>query len=275
MAAKRGRPAKAGERYGCGKLKPGETSKQPISPVLWQRIKTNGQKIGLDPRLGTELGRLALHDELTSAEVSAGFRIAEIYHAFETFHGRTRSAAGSSFFRQFVADLEKPIETGRRRTDDYLDIDREMREREAREDFDVLQYYMPAAQRDLVEQVCVASCPINPVSMPVLKMVLQYFFEIFRDDKNYRSKRSKKFNADAPKVKFYRPKKAKAEAADKPVELTEPAPKRTDPRKAFYVQTLRILRPDLDDEQLEQAWGVYHALIARADFRKQKEAARA
>jgi hypothetical protein len=63
----------------------------------------------LDPRLGTELGRLALHDELTSAEVSAGFRIAEIYQAFEHFHGRTRSAAGSSFLRQFVADLEKPI----------------------------------------------------------------------------------------------------------------------------------------------------------------------
>jgi hypothetical protein len=113
MAAKRGRPAKQGDRYKCGKLKPAETSKQPISPALWQRIKTNGQKIGLDPRLGTELGRLALHDELTSAEVSAGFRIAEIYEAFEFFYGRTRSAAGSSFFRQFVADLEKPIEVGR------------------------------------------------------------------------------------------------------------------------------------------------------------------
>jgi hypothetical protein len=109
--------------------------------------------MGLDPRLGTELGRLALHDELTSIEVSAGFRIAEIYQAFEHFRGRTRSAAGSSFFRQFVADTEKPVEITRRRTDDYIDIDREEREREAREDFDVLQYYIPAAQRDIVEQV--------------------------------------------------------------------------------------------------------------------------
>jgi hypothetical protein len=98
MGAKRGRPAKSGERYKCGKLKPADTSKQPISPALWQRIKTNGQKIGLDPRLGTELGRLALHDELSSAEASAGFRIAEIYRAFELLHGRTRLAAGSSFF---------------------------------------------------------------------------------------------------------------------------------------------------------------------------------
>ena len=174
MAARRGRPSKSGERYKCGKLKPAETSKQPISPALWQRIKTNGQKIGLDPRLGTQLGRLALHDELTSAEVSAGFRIAEIYQVFEHFHGRTRSAAGSSFFRQFVADTEKPIEVGPRRTDDYISIDQEEREREAREDFDVLQYYMPAAQRDIVEQVRVASGPINPVSFPVLKIVLQY-----------------------------------------------------------------------------------------------------
>jgi hypothetical protein len=120
---------------------------------------------------------------------------------------------------------------------------------------------MPAAQRDLVEQVCVASRPINPVSIPVLKMVLQYFFEIFRDDKNYRSKRSKKFDADAPKIKFYKPKKGKLKILEKPVEQTEQR-KPTDNRKLSYMQTLRILRPDLSDEQLEQAWGVYHALIA-------------
>jgi hypothetical protein len=262
VVARRGRPSKSGERYKCGKLRPAETSKQPISPALWQRIKTNGQKIGLDPRLGTELGRLALHDELTSAEVSAGFRIAEIHHAFEHFHGRTRSAAGSSFFRQFVADLEKPIEINRRRSDDYMDLDREEREHEAREDFDVLQYYMPTAQRDLVEQVCVESRPINPVSIPTLKLVLQFFFEIFRDDKNYRSKRSKKFCADAPKIKFYKPKKDKTKKAEKPVEKVEQR-NPIDNRKLSYLQTLHILRPDLTDEQLEQAWGVCHALIAR------------
>ena len=222
MVAKRGRPSKSGERYKCGKLKPAETKKQPISPALWQRIKTNGQKIGLDPRLGTELGRLALHDELTSGEVSAGFRIAEIYNAFYYFHGRTRSAAGSSFFRQFVADGGKLIEVGRRSSDDYIDIDREEAEREAREEFDILQFYMPVTQRDLVEQVCVEGRPINPVSIPILKMVLQYFFEVFRDDKNYRAKRSKKFDADAPKIKFYKPKKDKAKKLEKSVESVEP-----------------------------------------------------
>jgi hypothetical protein len=146
-----------------------------------------------------------------------------------------------------------------------------MREREAREDFDVLQYYMPAAQRDLIEEVCVASRPINPVSIPALKMVLQYFFEIFRDDKSYRSKRGKKFDAGTPKIKFFKPRKDKAKKVEKPGEKAEQS-KPTDKRKLSYMQTLRILRPDLSDEQLEQAWGIYHALIARADFRKEKEA---
>jgi len=108
--------------------------------------------------------------------------------------------------------------------------------------------------------------------MPVLKMVLQYFFEIFRDDKNYRSKRSKKFDADMPKIKFCRPKKEKAKKAETVVEAERPKAKPVDKRKLSYMQTLRILRPDLTDEQLEHAWGVYHALIARADFRKEKEA---
>jgi hypothetical protein len=129
---------------------------------------------------------------------------------------------------------------------------------------------MPAAQRDLIEEVCVASRPINPVSIPVLKMVLQYFFEIFRDDKNYRSKRSRKFDADTPKVKFYKPRKDKAKNGESPVEKAE-QPKTIDKRKLSYMQTLHILRPDLTQEQLEQAWGVYQAMIARADFRKEKE----
>ena len=104
-------------------------------------------------------------------------------------------------------------------------------------------------------------------------MVLQYFFDIFRDDKNYQSKRSKKFDANTPKLKFYRSKKDKAKKAEAAVEAEQPKPKPIDKRKLSYMQTLRILRPDLTDEQLEHAWGVYHALIARADFRKEKETA--
>ena len=67
------------------------------------------------------------------------------------------------------------------------------------------------------------------------------------------------------------PKKDKAKKVEKPVESTEP-PRQFDVRKVPYMQTLRILRPDFNDEQLEQAWGIYYALIARADFCREKEA---
>jgi hypothetical protein len=85
-----------------------------------------------------------------------------------------------------------------------------------------------------------------------------------------KAKRSKKFDTSAPKIKFYKSKKGKIEIVEKPVEkVGQPRP--VDERKLSYMQTVRILRPDLTDEQLEQAWGVYHALIARTGFRKEKE----
>jgi hypothetical protein len=84
--------------------------------------------------------------------------------------------------------------------------------------------------------------------MPVLKMVLQYFLEIFRDDKHYRSKRGKKFDANAPKIKFYKPKKDKTKKVEKAVENAEPT-KPADMRKVSYMQTLRLLRPDLTENR--------------------------
>ena len=87
-----------------------------------------------------------------------------------------------------------------------------------------------------------------------------------------KAKRSKKFDTSAPKIKFYKSKKGKIEIVEKPVEkVGQPRP--VDERKLSYMQTVRILRPDLTDEELERAWGVYHALIARADFRREKEKA--
>ena len=192
---KRGRPRSEGDRYPSGKLKPAsssDTSKSPIAPTLWQRIRTAGVKMGMDPRLGTELGRLALHDELTSAEVSAGFRIAEIYYRFEHFHGRSRSAGGSSFFKQFVADLEKPVDVKHR--DILHEINREEAEREARDDFDLLQHYMPPTARSMVEQLCVDNRAISINAVPSVKITLRYFFDLFKDEQKYRQKRGKRLS---------------------------------------------------------------------------------
>ena len=142
-----------------------------------------------------------------------------------------------------MADLEKPIEVTRRRTDDHISNDQEEREREAGEDFDVLHrraslHRKPADQSDIA---------------PVLKIVLQYFFEIFRDDKNYQSKRSKKFDANAPKIKFYRPKKNKAKKAEKLRLRMRNRAEADRHAQAFIHADGSHLRPDLTDAQLEQA----------------------
>lgn len=273
VTAKRGRPQKQGERYPGGKLKPaqkqsGSTDRQPISPALWQRIKADGIKLGADPRLTTELGRLALHDELSNAEVSAGFRIAEIYLRFERFHQRSRSAGGSSFFNAFVANDERPIEIGRRQHDEYLDIDREEAEREAKAEFELLQFYMPPSHRAFVEQLCVENRPVNPHVLRGVRITLRYFSELFKDDKKYRAKMAEKLGRNAYKHKIpSKKKKPTAPAEVAPVEIKK-APENKD--KSAWFQVQRILRPDLTDQQLEEAWAIFIALKARSAFRQAK-----
>ena len=264
---KRGRPRSEGDRYPSGKLKPAsssDTSKSPIAPTLWQRIRTAGVKMGMDPRLGTELGRLALHDELTSAEVSAGFRIAEIYYRFEHVHGRSRSAGGSSFFKQFVADLEKPVDVKHR--DILHEINREEAEREARDDFDLLQHYMPPTARSMVEQLCVDNRAISINAVPSVKITLRYFFDLFKDEKKYRQKRGKKIEPNAYKLKFTKPRPRPADS--KP---PQPAKRSTaSGEKTAWMQMQRIMRPDFDEAKLEKAWAIYMALRDRGTFREEK-----
>jgi hypothetical protein len=51
----------------------------------------------VDERLGSELGRLFLHQELTSAQVAAGFRLGRIYQTFERLKGKRSSPASPSY----------------------------------------------------------------------------------------------------------------------------------------------------------------------------------
>jgi hypothetical protein len=273
VSAKRGRPAKAGERYPSGKLRPADTSKSPIAPAVWQRIQADATKLGLDPRLGTELGRLSMHAELSLSEVSAGFRIAEIYYRFEHMHGRSRSAAGSSFFRQFVANLEQPADAHIRGALSLAD--REQNEIEAKAEFEMLQEYMPPGQRSLIEQLCVENRPISPHQIATIKQILNWFAGLFRDDKKYRSRKAKKLTTDDFKLKYVRVGDQKtikflSEAGANSAPAPEVRKRPENNNKSAWLQVQRILRPDLNDEELEKAWAVYIALAARSDFRQEK-----
>ena len=50
-----------------------------------------GLRLGLDRRLGSEVGRLALHGELTENEATTAFLVAEIYGRYERGEGTRRT----------------------------------------------------------------------------------------------------------------------------------------------------------------------------------------
>src|SRR5258708_5484643 len=97
MARKGGRARKSGPRHPGGQLKQPSQGIDPIAPALFQRIVVEARRKVVDERLGTELGRLFLHHELTSAQVAAGFRMARIYSDFERLKGKRRSPASPSY----------------------------------------------------------------------------------------------------------------------------------------------------------------------------------
>jgi hypothetical protein len=72
-----GRPRKAGPRQPCGHLK--SSGAEPPSPAQIKRIQTGLLKSSTEQLLGDEVGRLYFHKLLTERQVSAAFRVADVY----------------------------------------------------------------------------------------------------------------------------------------------------------------------------------------------------
>ena len=95
--AKTGRARRDGERYPSGKLKPVE-QQNLLAPTEVRRIIDMAKRKATDPILGTVLGWLRLHGELTDRQVSAATR----YATLRGVHARVmgfppRSAASPSY----------------------------------------------------------------------------------------------------------------------------------------------------------------------------------
>lgn len=90
-----GRPKKPGERYPGGQLKPG--SGEPIAPTVLRRIFRDAEDGYADARLGSQVGRLYFHRQLTSTEASTAFYIGEIYGRYEAQIGKRRSTRSPSY----------------------------------------------------------------------------------------------------------------------------------------------------------------------------------
>lgn len=107
-AAKRGRPAKAGDRFPCGRLRP-ETF---VSGAEWQRLR----RVSRDPRLESELGRLGFLGALSPVEVACGEYIANTYGRLDAALERRRHCRSPSYEqgRRWHDSLAESVEAAER-----------------------------------------------------------------------------------------------------------------------------------------------------------------
>lgn len=168
MLARKKKPTLAGERPPSDR-KPSGDRKQGIAPTTFFRIREHGVRLGADPRLATVLGRMGLFNELSPAEVDAGFRVAEIYGAYEAMAGMPRRSAPSpSYQRGFGAG---EIDTSRMTPDELKRFQR--RQRRAQKVYDRLISWIPiSAEVRLVEIACCDNEEVGPLNKSRLAAIL-------------------------------------------------------------------------------------------------------
>lgn len=261
--AKRGRPAAAGDRYECGKLRPSNDGAAPMSGALWQRIVANAEKVLGDPKFGTELSRLGVTGQLTGSEVATGFRIAGIYGRFEYYKGLSRSAASPHYIREYISEgagsdtemVNLGVAGGRDRDRSFLAEDREQREIEATAAFNDLQNFILPHHRPVLERLCVENRHIGFEGLAVVRIAFAAL-KLYFADKDGGKGRSRKAQR--------KPQKRPAEP---------PAPNivlRVNPLKTAFLALQRKLSPQLSDDELERVWTTLCALKDRNDFRLAK-----
>lgn len=153
----KGRKRKAGQRYPSGKYKPQNLNL--MSPAQWRRIKDHGSQLSMDPRLGTELGRLNLvQGELNAEQVAVGHRIAAIYGAYERLHGRRRSVVSPSYQMGYGRSPEGDCDEA---TAQRIDAD-----------WKRVQENIPPWGRAVLEQLCVEDRAISPAQFGTVRQML-------------------------------------------------------------------------------------------------------
>lgn len=274
-----GRTRKAGPRHPSGKLK--RPTGDPIAPAAWQRIRSDAAKIAGDPRLSSELGRLSFHREITDQQAAAGFKVWEIYTAFERAKRRGRSARSPNIeaeFRgdgghhePFIAVKEAALIPGAV-TLDTLDYDDPTRKNiestlAAERAFLALQeelgrYVVPGeifnprdgtrrnTARHLIERLCVDDRSVTLDELPTLRWLLDRLAQFFGIGSHKRGGNVGKIARQMTAPPARKPKAKRQDIALRTV--------------------LKAARPDLDDAQLNDAERMAVAVRDREAFRKQK-----
>lgn len=212
-----------------------------------RRIRDHGKKLGADPRLGTELGRLLMLEEITAAEAAAGFKLAEIYGRYGYYHGRKRTAKSPAYESGFraAANWESNEED-----DDYI-----ARYNAAIKTFESLPIQakgFSASQRSAIERLCVEDESLAWESLQHTRAWLAFLAEHFGT-----VKASKK----QPIVKKI------AKPKDNPLEKTK---SHTERDRESWLYVVKQIRPDLPDDEALHYLGIYRAMAARSEFRQRR-----
>jgi len=254
---KRGRPAKAGERHPCGKLKkPASGKPAGIAPALWQRIKTDAVRLVQDARLGSELARLSVFGDLTVVQTAAGFKMAEIYGRYERVVGLHRSARSAAYdMGHGDPDLAEE-----RLSEDEKEV-RDERLRRVRNDFHDLQEAVPVYPihaRAMLEALVIEDRPPDATRLPELADLLEHMA------KNFGEKWRQRKSGPKPRKQAKALRTAEEAPARKPQVLESPA-------LIGFRAAMATLRPDLADDLVRRAFDLQTVLADRERVRRDKE----
>jgi hypothetical protein len=157
-SGKTGRPERPGERYPSGGRKDPDDQR---ASAIWRRLVEDGELLGADPRLSSQIGRLRLHRELTDSQASAADLIGRIMGRYERLHGKRRSTRSPSYefstggARDRNEDPEwvEQVEADYRRLQECIPV-------------------FPREARDIIEQLCCEDRHIMAIYLNDVRAVL-------------------------------------------------------------------------------------------------------
>lgn len=242
-----GRPPKPGPRYDCGRLRP---DPNPRGEAIWYRLRAEGERFGLSALHRSQLAKLGWLGTLTDRQTEAGFQVGLIYHSYRYLHAVTRDKTASPSFERSAPGEQELSEEA------LVRLKRRAKRaakqwRRVQKCFAILPTPEQVARcRELVETLCVQDRPLPSAVLPEVAAMLEYIAEVLRipgpPDRSV-----------VIPVSAMRPSRRQR-------------PKPYDAERAAWVDSLRALRPDLDEHAVAIEWRRHLARIERAKYRRAK-----
>lgn len=236
-----------------------------MSGALWQRLKQHGRRIGVDPRLTTELGRLNWFGELTTAQTAAGHRIAGIYGRYEGLNGLRRSTQCRSS-PSYVSAVD---EADAIRGDRPSDADMQTIIHNATMAFQALGREIPFRMRAAIEDLCVNDAAVSPAWYPDLRILFQRLAVSWKITGGARQEPK----PEAGKGRAHTPlhfNRHEGEQDSVPAASAPAVAPRPNLDRIFWIVVARKIAPHLTEEQLGEAFEFQQALKQREIVRRSK-----